>query len=237
MDLKEREALGESADAHWYYQSKARMLASHLDRPVRHVLDVGAGLGWFSRWMLENGHAETATCVDPGYEADWDEEVAGRTLHFRRRVEKSDADLVLMMDVLEHVDDDAGLVAEYAQLVAPGTPLFATVPAFEFMWSAHDDYLDHRRRYTVPRLRAALAAGGVTPERSHYYFASIFPAAFAVRMIRRKAEAGRSDMRPAGALANRVLEAVCRLERAWMRMNGIGGLTAVALCRTGGTAA
>lgn len=232
MDLKEREALGDTADAHWYYQSKARMLASHLDGPVRHVLDVGAGLGWFSRWMLEEGLADAATCVDPGYEEDWDEEVNGRPLRFRRRVGESDADLVLMMDVLEHVDDDSGLVAEYARVVAPGTPIFVTVPAFQFMWSAHDDYLDHRRRYTVPRLRAALAAGGARPERSHYYFASIFPAAFAVRMMRRSAAAERSDMRPASALANGVLRAVCGLERAWMRINGIGGLTAVAFGRT-----
>ena len=233
MDLKEREALGDSADTHWYYQSKARMLASHLDRPARHMLDIGAGLGWFSRWMLEEGLAESATCVDPGYEADRDEEVNGRPLRFRRSVEASDADLVLMMDVLEHVDDDAGLVAAYARLVAPGTPIFVTVPAFEFMWSAHDDFLDHRRRYTVPRLRAALTAGGATPERAHYYFASIFPAAFAVRMLRRRAEAGRSDMRPAGALANAALKAVCAVERGWMRLNRIGGLTAVAFCRAG----
>ena len=231
MDLKEREALGDSADAHWYYQSKARMLAAHLDGPVRHVLDVGAGLGWFSRWMLENGHALSATCVDPGYGADRDEEVNGRPLRFRRSVGPTDADLVLMMDVLEHVDDDAGLVAEYAGLVAPGTPIFVTVPAFEFMWSAHDDFLDHRRRYTVPRLRAALAAGGATPERLHYYFASIFPAAFAVRMMRRRADAERSDMRPVGALANAALKAFCAVERGWMRINRVGGLTAVALCR------
>jgi 2-polyprenyl-3-methyl-5-hydroxy-6-metoxy-1,4-benzoquinol methylase len=109
MDLKEEEALGSAIDQHWYYQSKARVLAAHLDTKADHVLDVGAGSGWFSRWLLENGLAGRATLVDPGYATERQE----GPLRYVRSIESSDADIVLMMDVLEHVDVDVDLIASY----------------------------------------------------------------------------------------------------------------------------
>jgi len=63
MDLKEIGLPEEALGRHWYYRSKAAMMARHLRAAVpdgpREVLDVGAGIGWFSRWLLERG------CPDP----------------------------------------------------------------------------------------------------------------------------------------------------------------------------
>jgi hypothetical protein len=71
------------------------------------------------------------------------EERIGKPLLFRRSVDQSDADLVLLMDVIEHVEDDVGLVREYANKVAPGTRFITTVPAFMWLWSGHDVFLEH----------------------------------------------------------------------------------------------
>ena len=70
---------------------------------------MGAGAGFFSRHLLR-GAATGAVCVDPGYAADWDEVVAGKLLQFRRDPPAGHASTILMMDVLEHVDDDVALV-------------------------------------------------------------------------------------------------------------------------------
>jgi hypothetical protein len=64
---------------------------------------------------LKDTELTESTCVDPGYSADRDETVSGKPLSFRRHSDRSEADLVLMMDVIEHVENDIGLVEEYAE--------------------------------------------------------------------------------------------------------------------------
>ena len=68
MDLKEAGLLGADQGTHWYYASKARALLHCLDRkdPER-ILDVGAGSGFFSKFLLRRTSAKSAVCVDPGY--------------------------------------------------------------------------------------------------------------------------------------------------------------------------
>src|SRR5215203_3505984 len=102
MDLKEEAILGPDLAAHWYYRAKAKALARVCNPVGASVLDVGAGSGFFSRFLIERGAAE-ATLVDPGYPADRDETHAGKPLRFRRQADASGATLILMMDVLEHV--------------------------------------------------------------------------------------------------------------------------------------
>ncbi len=232
MDLKEEAVLGEHIDQHWYYQSKAQMLASHLEPSVKKVLDVGAGSGWFSRWLINRQLASNATLVDPGYDREHRESLGtGKSLNFKRDIESSDADIVLFMDVLEHVDDDVGLLKEYIAKTKPGTKFFITVPAFKFLWSAHDDFLEHRRRYTISSLEKAIVSAGATPQNMHYYFGSIFPAAALVRLWQRGRKADHSDMKPAHPVVNWILRKVCALERSWMRFNRIGGLSVVCMCQ------
>ncbi|EPX76570.1 class I SAM-dependent methyltransferase [Salipiger mucosus] len=224
--------LGEGADDHWYYQSKARMITHHFHQRPSSILDVGAGLGWFSRWLLENDRGDGATCVDPGYETESEEKLPnGRTVRYVRETGESDADLVLLMDVLEHVDDDVALLSTYWDLAPPGATFIITVPAFEFLWSAHDDYLEHRRRYTVRSLERTIRAAGATPERLHYYFGAIFPLAAAVRLLKRGRTSETSDMRPAGPVANGLLKGICGAETAVMKLNRLGGLSVVAVLR------
>lgn len=232
MDLKEEAALGASIDSHWYYISKSRVVEEHVKGRGLSLLDVGAGAGWFSRRLLARGLAREAICVDPGYPVDRDETPGGKRLAFRRGVETIDADVILLMDVLEHVDDDVGLLSSYACRAKPGTEVLITVPAFAFLWSAHDVYLEHRRRYTLAGLRETVRAAGLTEVSAHYYFASIFPAALIVRLLGRFRQPSRSDMRPAPAWLNRVLLAILSAERTLMRANRAFGLTVVCHCRT-----
>ncbi|MBN9536787.1 MAG: methyltransferase domain-containing protein, partial [Alphaproteobacteria bacterium] len=139
MDLKEEDILGDAIDRHWYYRSKAAALRRAVSGLApRRLLDIGAGSGFFSRHLLAATPAESALCVDIGYPADRDDQVAGKPVRFRRDTGPTDCDLVLMMDVLEHVDDDRSLVRHYAGKVPAGAHFLVTVPAFSFLWSGHD---------------------------------------------------------------------------------------------------
>jgi 2-polyprenyl-3-methyl-5-hydroxy-6-metoxy-1,4-benzoquinol methylase len=229
MDLKEEEVLGDAIHDHWYYRAKARLLAASVGEADT-VLDVGAGSGFFSRWLLRSGRARKAICVDPNYECDRDETEAGRPIMFRRSIEASDADLVLMMDVLEHVDDDRGLLASYLALARPGAKCFITVPAFQSLWSAHDVFLEHKRRYALPQLERTVRDAGAQVVRSHYYYGAVLPLAAGMRWMRRNSEATQSDLKRHSAVANAVLSQICRMEQAVMRWNKLGGLSVALTC-------
>jgi hypothetical protein len=225
MDLKEEEILGPDIERHWYYRAKAKALARVVDARGAAVLDVGAGSGFFSRALLERGAAE-ATLVDPGYPADRDETHAGRPLRFRRAADASGASLILMMDVLEHVEDDAGLARQYVASARPGTRLVATVPAFQWLWSGHDVFLEHHRRYTLKQLSHVLENAGVSVTGGRYLYGLLLPLAAASRLAPGSREP-RSQMRRFGPAANALFSLVCDLEAA-APGNRLAGLTAMA---------
>jgi SAM-dependent methyltransferase len=230
MDLKEESLLGATVDRHWYYRAKLGALKSAIvGVPPGSLVDVGAGSGFFSRKLLESGAALDSTCVDPGYDADRDELCAGRPLRFRRTLTTSDANLVLFMDVLEHVPDDVGLVREYLDRLAPGTRVLVTVPAFKWLWSGHDVFLEHYRRYTLRGMEQVLRDAGLRVELGCYFYGGVLPLVAAQRLARRLAgdrgQEPKSDMRPFGPVANTLLGAVCSAERALFRHNRLGGLS------------
>lgn len=86
-------------------------------------------------------------------------------------------DAVLLLDVIEHLDDDRAALDFAAGLLAPGGLLVVTVPAFMFLWSEHDELAHHKRRYTAGRLRAALEGAGWRIERLTYFNSLLFPVA------------------------------------------------------------
>ena len=232
MDLKEEDILGAGIGRHWYYRSKAAALRRAVGplAPKR-LLDVGAGSGFFSRHLLERTATESALCVDIGYPADRDDRVAGKPVRYRRDTGPTDCDLVLMMDVLEHVDDDRWLVRHYTDKVPRGAHFLVTVPAFAFLWSGHDVFLEHRRRYRLPEIEAALRDAGLTIVRGSYYFGFVFPLAAAVRLADRTTTEPRSSLKKQGALTNGVLTALCAAELPLFPWNRLAGLSCFVLAR------
>lgn len=230
MDLKEEGLIKGSIREHWYY--RAKLAALHRMLPARGptlVLDVGAGLGFFAGSLLQSTNAKAATCVDPSYRENRDDVRMGKSLLFRRSLDRSDADLVLLMDVIEHVEDDVGLVREYVHKVAPGTRFIVTVPAFMWLWSSHDVFLEHFRRYTLTEIEDVLRAGGLTVELGCYFYAAVLPLVAASRLAERlrwhvpvKAA---SQMREFGPLLNAVLWLISRVELPFFRVNRLAGLT------------
>ncbi|HEX3754862.1 MAG TPA: class I SAM-dependent methyltransferase [Rhizomicrobium sp.] len=235
MDLKEEEILGDQVGSHWYYRAKAGALHRDLrHRMPREILDIGAGSGFFSRVLLKETSAERAVCVDTGYAGSRDEVWCGKPIAFRRSIERSDADLVLAMDVMEHVADDAALMRSYSDLVAPGTRFIVSVPAFNFLWSSHDVFLEHHRRYTLGNLKAALRAAGLVVDWCHYYYAAVFPLAAAMRLLehmkKRETVELKSQLQQHSPLVNGTLSTLLAMERPVMGANKLFGLTAFAGC-------
>jgi hypothetical protein len=232
MDLKEEDILGADIGRHWYYRCKAAALGRAVrDLPFRHILDVGAGSGFFSRHLLARTAARSALCVDTGYARDRDETAGGKPIRYRREIDAADCDLVLMMDVLEHVDDDCNLVRHYVEKVPAGAHFLVTVPAFQFLWSGHDVFLEHKRRYRLAGIEQVLSDAGLVVVSGSYYFGLVFPLAAAVRLADRNADKPKSSLVRHGVLANALLGAVCTAELPLLPINRLAGLSAFAVAK------
>jgi SAM-dependent methyltransferase len=157
-------------------------------------------------------------------------------------------DLVLALDVLEHLDDDAAALAEAARLLRPGGHLLITVPAGPALWSEHDEALGHRRRYRRAGLARLVEGSGLQIERlSHFNTLLLIPAVFyrlgrEVLLRRHSARLRRrrpvSDTIRLGNFAGAILLRLLAAERLWLRRFDLPlGVSILCLaCKPGGLA-
>jgi len=237
MDLKETDILGDKIDSHWYYQSKAKAMTRLLGQAnISTILDVGAGSGFFSKYLLANSTAKEAWCVDISYDDNSDAVEAGKPIHFKRSIDVVDADLVLLMDVLEHVDADVDLLRDYINKVPSGALFLISVPAFKFLWSGHDVFLEHRRRYTLSQIEDVAWRAGLTVKRGTYYFGTVFPIAATIRLteklFRRNTQKSHSQLKRHHPITNEILAFICQMELPLMLQNRLVGLTAFCLAES-----
>ena len=146
-------------------------------------------------------------------------------------------DLVVMTDVLEHLDDPAGALRALQRRLKPGGALLATVPAGPWMWSEHDVTHHHRRRFRAAEFGAMLRAGGFEIiYLSHYNFL-LFPAIAGARLIQRlrrpDVSAARHDLTMPPPALNRILRGIFASERFIVGAARIPfGVSLIAMART-----
>jgi hypothetical protein len=133
------------------------------------------------------------------------------------------------MDVLEHVDDDVGLLREYANKVPSGARFLISVPAFSFLWSGHDVFLEHKRRYRLNQTEDVARRAGLTVQHGNYYFGAVFPIAAAIRLLSNMTQSGQHDARSQLSqhhpLVNAALAAMSSAELPLLAYNRFVGLT------------
>jgi SAM-dependent methyltransferase len=104
-------------------------------------------------------------------------------------------DLVLLCDVLEHVDDDAAALENIRGFLKPSGTLLLTVPAHPSLWSAFDEAASHRRRYTLRELERRLLRAGFSVDYQTHFMSPVFPLVWLKRRVaRRCTPATRTDL-------------------------------------------
>jgi SAM-dependent methyltransferase len=169
---------------YWWYRARADLLHVALSRylgdPER-VLDVGSADGPSVGWMHGHGRRFALDLVPRGLAPGTS--VCGSALALPFRDEAFD--VVAAFDVLEHCEPEKQAMAELTRVLAPGGRLLMSVPAYQWAWTDHDVQAGHYRRYTRPRLLAAVEAAGLDVQRSTYAFSTVFPFFVAERIMRR----------------------------------------------------
>jgi SAM-dependent methyltransferase len=217
--------LYELEDEHWWFRGRRAVIRALLDRaplPERpRILDAGCGTG---RNLVELGALGDARGVDPSPDAIAFCRRRGLGAVTEAGIESlpfpdGSFDLVVATDVIEHIEDDAGALAELGRVAAGGGFLLLTVPAYMWLWSQHDDSHHHRRRYTLRMLRDRVQAAGWRPTAESYFNTTLLGPIAAVRTLtrRRSGSRGRSDYQLTEGPLNTVLSLPMRGEAALIR--------------------
>lgn len=142
-------------------------------------------------------------------------------------------DLIVLLDVLEHIEQDAATLAALAGRLVPGGSMLITVPAFRFLWSGHDELHHHIRRYTRAGLAATIARSGLVADRLTYFNSIMFPLVFLVRIfsrLRKVPTATGLGLPPSSV--NRLLTALFASERRLLKFGELPiGVSLLAVAR------
>jgi SAM-dependent methyltransferase len=213
--------MAEHDQRHWWYRARREVLARLIETRIRppagaRILEIGCGTG-HNLSMLGGFGRVDATEIDPAARAiattRLGREVVDAPLPALPGIAGRSYDLIAILDVLEHVEDDRAALASMAAKLRPGGHILITVPAHPWMWSAHDEVNHHKRRYTRDGLRAAVQDAGLSLDMLSWFNSLLFPAAAAARLAGRLS--GKSDSGDAlpPAPVNALFEALFRLER------------------------
>jgi hypothetical protein len=172
---------------HWYYKHKfwfvEKIFRRYNSLEVR-VLDVGAGSALFSKKLVNLELVATAVALDTGY-SEGELNQAG-PISYTKSCGAGGFTHILMTDVLEHIADDSSFLTSYVSEADEGTQFVITVPAMMNLWSSHDIYLKHYRRYRKSELRTLLESSGLKVRQIRYLYSTVYPLAFLSRMRNKK---------------------------------------------------
>ena len=226
MNPEEYARLRALEDWYWWFVARRaaaiRFLGAYAPKVTPlHVLEVGCGTGGMLRDLGALPDVE-AVGVDVSLQAlrlCQAPHARGLVLASAERLPFSDCRFhaVTALDVIEHVTDDGAAAREIARVLRPGGVAIVTVPAYQWLWSRHDDALHHRRRYHARQLRDLLTDAGLEVAWLTALIAALFPVAAAMRLAQRLAPIShvpRAEIVPVPRPLNRLLVAFHRWEAA-----------------------
>lgn len=181
-------------DRHAWFAGRTRAILKYLDAelgsqpagaPERLLLDIGSGAGNMAHHLaqygrvigLESNLRPLAVAQARGLEATGG---VGNELPF------ADAtfDAVALLDTLEHIPDEFGVLREVVRVLKPGGKLIITVPALMWLWSYNDEINAHQRRYTAAELQQKLELSGLRARRISYNNFFLFAPVAGLRLLR-----------------------------------------------------
>ena len=206
---------------HWWYVARREVIAALIRRNVRppanaSVLEIGCGTGHNLAMLAEFGHVDALELDDEARavaEKRLGRKVMSAPLPELSGVPQKHYDLIGAFDVVEHIEDDAAALSSIAQRLKPGGKLVVTVPAHQWMWSAHDVVNHHKRRYSKRALRELFERSPLRLDALGYFNSLLFPVAVAERLSSKLRGKDEADLTMPPAPLNTALEKVFAAER------------------------
>jgi SAM-dependent methyltransferase len=229
-------------DRHWWYRGRRHVLDVVISQlglaPGARILDAGCGSGRNMVELARYGHVTgvelSPASVELARRRQVGEVLQGSVMEMT--FADDSFDFAVSLDVIEHLQDDRGALRELRRVVAPGGLLLLTVPAYQRLWSRHDEINHHHRRYNTSTLLAAAQDAGWQPQRTTHFNSLLLPAAILMRALQRvrpKTTESSLDLWVGPAPLNALLTQPLHLEAALIR-RGVripAGLSLLAVLR------
>lgn len=233
MDLKEKNNFNsiEEEIRHWWIKTRFNYINQTIDyynSTDLTIVEYGCGTCNNIFYLLRRSKyapiIKAVIGIDSHFtdkiEQEWDKEskcIFDYTLPKAYKV-----DIVLAMDVLEHVQDDYSTLIELKNILKPNGLLLITVPAFQHLWSSHDIALGHYRRYKKYELSLLLESTGFETVKLHYVFSYIYPIVLFVRKFLRNSFKKNTDLKQNNNIINMILSILGKLEFKYGGSNYFG---------------
>lgn len=196
MNTAEYERMYRLEDSYWWFVGRHRLVESLIRRrysgssdgrtPLT-ILDIGCGTGAMSEVLTKWGRTVSADFSELALRFSRKRGLKHLVGADAMRLPFADAsfDVVVAMDVLEHLPDDRAAMCEFHRILKPGGRVVATVPAYAHLWSDHDVALMHFRRYIRREMAERLGAAGFRMEKTSYTMTMLYPVVAAQRRVNR----------------------------------------------------
>lgn len=232
-------------DHHWWYEGRRAILSSlirTLNLP-KDIIILEAGCGPGANLRMLSGFGDVRTFDPDDFAISHAREHAGIAPdHIKQGllpapIPYTDSfDLIGAFDVIEHVEQDLESLIALRKILKPGGYAVFTVPAFPFLWSAHDVANHHKRRYRKNEFRNIVLDAGYDVTFISYYNTWLFPAVVLARFLKKLlgiSDTPDENLFQGNNLLNRLLRALFASERHLLsaRCGLPFGVSIVALCR------
>ncbi|HEY4901869.1 MAG TPA: class I SAM-dependent methyltransferase [Candidatus Sulfotelmatobacter sp.] len=219
MDPRYGERYRELYEKHWWWRARTRLMVDLLRRLQpeegwKNILDIGCGDGLFFPELSKFGEVEGiepfAELVSPDNPSRDRIRICPFDKEFQPNKKYS---LILMLDVLEHLEDAAGALRHAVELLEPGGTFVATVPAFMSLWTNHDVMNHHFIRYTKASFREVAQRAGLHIREEQYLYHWTCPVKLAIGLRERLFHLQPEPARLPRHTVNELLFRLTRLEQ------------------------
>lgn len=191
MNFDEYKKMSDFEKTYWWHRGKLSLVKTLVEKyfPKRknlNILEIGCGTGEVSTLLKSYGHVAgidiSSVALEFSKEKGVSETILADITKFETKNYEKRYDLVLALDVLEHIQDDVLAMKKVYALLKDSGYFFVNVPAHKFLWSEHDEALHHKRRYHSLELLKKLQDSGFKISKKVYFVAFLFPVIVVFRM-------------------------------------------------------